>query len=54
MKNAKELALLAARALSDKKGKEIQVLEIGELLANMLNCLSYSGTRTFLKMKRRK
>ena len=29
MKNAKELALLAARALSDKKGKEIQVLEIG-------------------------
>ena len=27
MKNAKELALLAARALSDKKGKEIQVLE---------------------------
>ena len=31
MKNAKELALLAARALSDKKGKEIQVLEIGEL-----------------------
>ena len=31
MKNAKELALLAARALSDKRGKEIQVLEIGEL-----------------------
>ena len=31
MKNAKELALSAARALSDKKGKEIQVLEIGEL-----------------------
>ena len=31
MKNAKELALLAARALSDNKGKEIQVLEIGEL-----------------------
>ena len=29
MKNAKELALLAARALSDKKGKEIPVLEIG-------------------------
>ena len=24
MKNAKELALLAARALSDKKGKEIR------------------------------
>ena len=31
MKTPKEMALLAARALSDKKGKEIQVLEIGEL-----------------------
>ena len=31
MKTAKELALMAARALSDKKGREIQVLEIGEL-----------------------
>ena len=28
MKTPKELALLAARALSDKKGKEIQALEI--------------------------
>ena len=27
MKTPKELAMLAARALSDKKGKEIQVLE---------------------------
>lgn len=25
-----------------------------EAFANMLNCLSYSGTRTFLKMKRGK
>ena len=31
MKTPKEMALLAARALSDKKGREIQVLEIGEL-----------------------
>ena len=31
MKTAKELALMAARALSDKKGREIQVLEIGDL-----------------------
>ena len=31
MKTAKELALLAARALADKKAKEIQVLEIGDL-----------------------
>ena len=28
MKTAKELALMAARALSDKKGREIQVLEL--------------------------
>ena len=31
MKTAKELALLAARALADKKAKEIQALEISEL-----------------------
>ena len=31
MKTPKDLALLAARALSDKKGKEIQVLEISSL-----------------------
>lgn len=31
MKTPKELALLAARALSDKKGKEIRVMEIVEL-----------------------
>ena len=31
MKEPKELALLAARALSDKKGKEVQVLEIADL-----------------------
>ena len=31
MKSAKELALLAARALADKKAKEIQALEISEL-----------------------
>ena len=31
MKDPKELALLAARALSDKKGREIQALEIGEI-----------------------
>ncbi len=31
MKGPKEMALLAAKALSDKKGREIQVLEIGEL-----------------------
>ena len=31
MKTPKELALMAARALSDKKGKEIQVLEISDL-----------------------
>ena len=31
MKTSKELALLAAKALSDKKGKEIRVLEIAEL-----------------------
>lgn len=31
MKTPKELALLAARALSDKKGKEIQALEIAGL-----------------------
>ena len=31
MKEPKELALLAAKALSDKKGKEIQVLEIAEI-----------------------
>ena len=31
MKTPKELALLAAKALSDKKGKEIRVLEITEL-----------------------
>ena len=31
MKTPKELAMLAARALSDKKGKEIQVLEISDL-----------------------
>ena len=31
MKTPKELALLAARALSDKKGREIRVLEISEL-----------------------
>ena len=31
MKTPKEMAMLAARALSDKKGREIQVLEIGEL-----------------------
>ena len=30
MKTPKELALLAARALSDKKGKEIQALEIAD------------------------
>ena len=32
MKTPKELALLAARALSDKKGKEIQALEIADHL----------------------
>ena len=31
MKTPKDLALLAARALSDKKGKEIQALEIADL-----------------------
>ena len=31
MKTPKELALLAAKALSDKKGREIQTLEIGDL-----------------------
>ena len=31
MKTPKELALLAAQALSEKKGREIQVLEIGDL-----------------------
>ena len=31
MKSAKELTLLAARALADKKAKEIQALEIGDL-----------------------
>lgn len=31
MKTPKELAMLAARALSDKKGKEIQVMEISDL-----------------------
>ena len=31
MKTAKELALLAARALADKKAKEIQALEIVDL-----------------------
>ncbi|NLU23465.1 MAG: ribosome silencing factor [Clostridiales bacterium] len=31
MKSSKELALLAAKALSDKKGKEIRVLEIADL-----------------------
>lgn len=31
MKTAKELALLAARALADKKAKEVQALEISEL-----------------------
>ena len=31
MKTPKELALLAARALSDKKGREIQALEIADL-----------------------
>ena len=31
MKTPKEVALLAAKALSDKKGKEIRVLEIAEL-----------------------
>lgn len=31
MKSAKELALLAARALADKKAKEIQALEISDL-----------------------
>lgn len=31
MKTPKELALLAAKALSDKKGKELRVLEIAEL-----------------------
>ena len=31
MKTPKELVLLAAKALSDKKGKEIRVLEIAEL-----------------------
>ena len=31
MKTAKELALLAARALADKKAKEIQALEIADL-----------------------
>ena len=31
MKTPKELALLAAKALSDNKGKEIRVLEIAEL-----------------------
>ena len=30
-KTPKELALLAARALSEKKGREIQVLEIADL-----------------------
>ncbi len=31
MKTPKELALMAARALSDRKGKDIQVLEITDL-----------------------
>ena len=31
MKEPKELALLAAKALSDKKGKKIQVLEIADI-----------------------
>lgn len=31
MKTAKEMALLAARALADKKAKEIQALEISDL-----------------------
>ena len=31
MKTPKELALLAASALSDKKGKEIRVMELAEL-----------------------
>lgn len=31
MKTAKELALLAAKALSDKKAKNVQALEIGDL-----------------------
>lgn len=31
MKSSKELALLAARALSDKKARDIQVLEIADI-----------------------
>ena len=31
MKTPKEMALLAARALADKKGKEIRVMEIADL-----------------------
>lgn len=31
MKTAKELALLAAKALSDKKAKNVQAMEIGDL-----------------------
>ena len=40
-KTPRELALLAARALSEKKGREIQVLEIADLttLADYLCCV---------------
>ena len=43
MKTPKEMAMLAARALSDKKGREIQVLEIGELTTYSDNFLIATG-----------
>ena len=44
MKSAKELALLAARALADKKAKEIQALEIGDLTTLAEYFVIASGT----------
>ena len=44
MKTAKELALLAARALADKKAKEIQALEIGDLTTLAENIVIATGS----------
>ena len=55
MKTPKELALLAARALSDKKGKEIRVMEIAELttLADyFVLATGASNTRAFYGLER--
>ena len=47
MKTAKEMALLAARALADKKAKEVQELEIAALRYIVRGSDLFSGAEAY-------